>query len=424
MPQNNIERQADYIPLIVLGGVLLYYRKALTQHAQNDRKVDLHLWIPIVSQLLQFSITSALQRVRENSQRELHHIALQTGRMNELYSQGMHFLKEGDYIRAADTFMMSRKIFESLEMHGIDPILKDQYAVCCYHEAYARYHLHQYDKAEAIIELTSKYPIMSQVVKADLLNLQGLIFFINHFLFAFREDKREAEGLSLFLDKAKKSFTESLSNVRKQPNVEIFLCYLNHETQFLVNNLPFEDPSLCEPQEDSAIQVDERNILSTFMPFLFAEACVKENKIELAIHLYRLHIESTKPSTGMNEFFEAFIVRFRCLEAYEKLTTKSRSDDAGFAKMKDEVEKYLTHPLLPRDFNSNNARKMYEQACAKLNINPAPSVPQAVQSMPMPKKDEGGFRKAAFAAAISVAGFCLWKRPFSSAPSLLPKPSR
>lgn len=370
MPQQNsftnttrfVANQAEYFPLIVLMCVLRYYREALTVDNPSTR---IQLWIPIVGQFLQFSFTSVFNRIRENGQRELHNVGLQTKRMNDFYGQGMKFSKKKEYINAADYFMMSRKIFESLDTDSIDPLLKDQYAACCYQESYARYHLHQYDRAQEIIDLAFKHPIMSDVTKTNLLNLQGLILFIDSFLLEFREDN-SAEKCKLLLEASKKSFTESLKNIRKQPNVEIFLCYLHDKNEFLSNNLPLKSENV-KSENDCVFHVDASDILSTLMPFLFAEACMKTGKIELAISLYNTHLACYKPLTDSDEFFEAAVVRFQCLKAYQQITEKSPNGvsvdvNKKTLTMQNEINKYLNHLIIENSI----VKKMYGRACSKL----------------------------------------------------------
>lgn len=228
--------------------------------------------------------------------------------MQQLYNDGIKALTEQKFLLAEDCFRRARLIFEGKYASHDNPLATDLHAVCCYQNALALYYLKKYDESKNLIAASLQFNIQVKTVKIDLLNLSALISF-KQFLSVFNND----EVADRFRKESEALFRESLRIDANQPNVALFLAYLDGNEAFLAAVQPtiFQDPS-------SVLAVlPQENILKSMLTFLIADVYRRQEKFAEAIFLFEDLLSVFQINPGAS--FDMFVIPMYCLSAYRGL---------------------------------------------------------------------------------------------------------
>lgn len=351
MPQNKFMNactdltveNAEVISLGAIVGGLLWYKQQLL-----DSKY-IAIALPLAGAVLQFGLGAVLNRAREAREGKGLILKSDFTHMDAQYVEGIRWIGTGDYQKSSDCFKRARSIFEALYKNLEDKSVNDLYVKCCYHEALSRYYLYQYEEAQTLITQTLSHmlPGSSDDLKANLLNLQGLVALIQSYITKYQNGPQN-ERCQERLNQAKQSFAMSSAVVQHQPNVVFFEKYLNGETDVLVDYIPeqfrsFLSSSINAKFVEPALPLDGADVSGSIMSFLFAEAFMQQGKktadlasralddFQAALSLYQLHLYKLKPGISevsfaqaeikpcANAFFEMVIVRLHCLEAAKRI---------------------------------------------------------------------------------------------------------
>lgn len=377
MPQqNNRIINVENSTLVLLLGSLYWFRKELFDDSQK-----MAITFPLAAGAIQFVVGQVMNRQREERDCSAQHLHINSNQMfnqmERLYKEGENAInKYQDYTKAAVCFKRARMIFEPLYKDSNDTRINELYITCCYSEALALYHEYQYENAQELINTTLDHSISNPLLMAQLFNLHGLISFIKSYLVEFHKAD-DVKSSQYWLNEARNKFSASKKLIQNQPAVAIFLYYLNDKTDYLMTHIPnayrtYLNSLNVQHSQALPLSLDGEAVLHTMMPFLFAEASMKQNQAQVANALYRLQIaglnynpknqkmalNNVVLNTNPDAFFETIIIRLRRLEACKGL---NRQDEIRTTLA--EIDAHISGCQL---MTGSKAEEMYERAHDKL----------------------------------------------------------